>query len=91
MKPTNLRLHSKASRLISRACGQTWRYLHDWPLLHFPSSNNVLGKWGGQKRPCPPLWNRGVTVAGWFSPLMYFYCPQWTQYIMEALWLGSCQ
>lgn len=49
MKPTNLRLHSKASRLISRACGQTWRYLHDWPLLHFPSSNNVLGKWGGQK------------------------------------------
>lgn len=44
MKPTNLRLHSKASRLISRACGQTWQYLHDRPLLHFPSSNNVLGK-----------------------------------------------
>lgn len=35
MKPTNLRLHSRASRLISRACVGTQGYPHDPSLLHF--------------------------------------------------------
>ena len=38
MKPTNLRLHSRASRLTSRACGWTHRGPKDLFLFSFPNT-----------------------------------------------------
>lgn len=52
MKPTNLRLHSNASRLTSRACGQTWGALMIMTSpqpCNSPSPNNVCAKWRGQR------------------------------------------
>lgn len=53
MKPTNFRLHSRASRLSSRACGWTQQCSHDLslPLPHFPSSDNTLGGERSEKAP----------------------------------------
>lgn len=46
MKPTNLRLHSRASRLTSRACKGIQGYPHDPSLPHFQAV-----EWGSGKGP----------------------------------------